>query len=488
MSILVQVAALAVLAQPTVSAANAAWSQLAQADVDALVRLLDENHPGVVDPQNPAVRTWLDRSRARARTMAASASSYEADYFTLRRFVKGFNDAHVVIYQTVAPTKVQFPGFVVAFRAGRFEVVDSEAPDVPVGAEVASCDRTDAEALYQANVLSTYGVENVRADYIGYAPYLFADFGDPFVQRPSSCVLRGSFGSREVRLNWRSIARDKLVDRLHRAAYGASADLGMEEWRPGYFWIGLPSFALTADDGSLTSNADRMNQLIKQASDRAAELRAAKAIVFDIRGNDGGSSAWGDRLLQAIWGEHATEDLEKQTYDAVEWRVSPGNIAANKRYAEAYLTKFGAKDPTYLALSELVKKMEAGQARGEKLVAVTDDPPDRTKARRPIVTPRLILLGNGSCFSACNDFSDEVLSYQGAELWGADNAADSVYIDNRGETLPSGLFRVSLPMKVWRGRYRGNNVSYSASRHFDAPFATQQDAQRWVDEQLAKSK
>ena len=468
------------------SSSQSLWAQMAFNDLTGLKAILEGSHPGAVDPANPAVRSWISRGYVDAERLAKCVVNYDGAYFVLRRFIKGFNDEHVILFESLANTRAQYPGFTAALRRDHFVVTASEDPTIPIGANILTCEGTRTVDLYRKNVVAFYGVDGVRADFIGYSPYLFADLGNPFVNRPSTCQLLFAGKTISVPLNWRVIKRQTLLEDLHDAAYGKSAELGIDEWMPGYFWIGLPDFAFTSDDGRISSTADRMNALIEEARRQAPALRAAKVIVFDIRGNQGGSSAWGEKLLQAIWGQHITDDLVRQTYDRIEWRASEGNISANEKYAESYKAKFGVSDSSYQHLATLVTAMKSAQASGRDFVDDPDQPPDRSKAHSPVVTPRLILLGNGTCFSACNDFSDAVLSFKGAELWGADNAADSAYIDNRGESLPSGLFRVSLPMKVWRGRYRGNNVPYTATRRFDVPFNSKSEAQRWVESELAK--
>lgn len=45
----------------------------------------------------------------------------------------------------------------------------------------------------------------------------------------------------------------------------------------------------------------------------------------------------------------------------------------------------------------------------------------------------------------------------GAVQVGRETSADTVYMEIRQASLPSGLAEVAVPMKVYRGRARGNN-------------------------------
>lgn len=476
-------------AQPASVATTAAdlWSKMAQNDLAALRAILEDSHPGSVDPVNPEFRNWLAKGSVAAEALAARTTNYVGLQYTLLHFADGFNDSHVFVYPTLHSSRARYPGFIAALRAGRFTVVESEVAAVPIGAQIDACDGIPAATLYAQTVLPYRGVDGVAAQDVGFAPYLFADFGNPFVARPSSCIVRIEGTTRKVDLDWQGVDGEQLLHRLELAAYGASGHIGLIEWQPGKFWIGLPSFAFTSDSGALADdNVAAMNRLITEAAQHAEKLRTAKLIVFDVRGNDGGSSVWGDRLLEAIWGKGFTDNLARRLYERVDWRVSDANIAANEGYQAAIIKGAGVQSEQAQFYASLIAAMKQGRAAGATLVASPEAVPDKALAQWPIVKPRIVLLGNGTCVSACNDFSDAVLSIKGAELWGADNNADSVYIENRGETLPSGLFRISLPMKVWRGRSRGNNQVFTATRKFDVPFATDEAARAWVDAQLAK--
>lgn len=68
----------------------------------------------------------------------------------------------------------------------------------------------------------------------------------------------------------------------------------------------------------------------------------------------------------------------------------------------------------------------------------------------------MIVLADASCGSACLDALD-LWKQLGAIQVGVETSADTVYMDVRPEPLPSGLARISIPMKVFRGRTRGFN-------------------------------
>ena len=82
---------------------------------------------------------------------------------------------------------------------------------------------------------------------------------------------------------------------------------------------------------------------------------------------------------------------------------------------------------------------------------------------------RVFLLTDHACFSACLDFADVIRRVPGVVHVGLETRADAVYIDNRAQSLPSGLGWVGFSMKVYRNRLRGHNESYVPERVWEVP-------------------
>ncbi|UPT62641.1 MAG: hypothetical protein M0D54_20230 [Hyphomonadaceae bacterium JAD_PAG50586_4] len=83
------------------------------------------------------------------------------------------------------------------------------------------------------------------------------------------------------------------------------------------------------------------------------------------------------------------------------------------------------------------------------------------------IPARVYLLSNGTCASACLDFADVVLHIPGTQLIGMDTSGDGLLMEVRDRVLPSGLARVVLPLKVYRGRARGALEAYRADVPYD---------------------
>lgn len=78
----------------------------------------------------------------------------------------------------------------------------------------------------------------------------------------------------------------------------------IEQFNQGITWIRIPSFhpgSKEQEDG------------LKDTIEKSKLIRDSSAIVFDVRGNGGGSAIWGQQLLNNIFGEDFISSLSKNT-------------------------------------------------------------------------------------------------------------------------------------------------------------------------------
>ncbi|MCE0970099.1 hypothetical protein [Pseudomonas putida] len=90
-----------------------------------------------------------------------------------------------------------------------------------------------------------------------------------------------------------------------------------------------------------------------------------------------------------------------------------------------------------------------------------------------------MLVTDSFCASACLDFADAVLAVPGTIHFRLSTSGDTLYIDIGSQALPSGA-QFWLPLKVWRGRVRGNNQSYDPRYSFDGDINDTSAVQQWV--------
>lgn len=470
---------------PTVAAQTDAhpWVQLTKGDLAAMHELLLENHPGPVDPLNPDYRNWLEGGYQQALAKADSVYSLDGLMAVLSFYTSGFDDGHLAWGAVFGRTDMLWPGFVVALRAGRF-LVDHVAPwaadeGIVEGAEVLTCAGKSLHDRLVDDVMPYQeGIPTLEASRVRLAPRVLIDDLNPFVARPRQCRFRNSQSAEanEVALTWRSIARDAVDSLVARAAYGTGVrTFGIQHPADDVAWITLPSFAENVGD-----NKAGLERVIAELPD----VRDDRLIVFDVRGNGGGNSAWGGRVLSALFGDAYIHDVAAKVsgHEYVEWRASTGNADFIEQYT---LPRYEPGSEGRAWLEKLITTLRNGVKNGKELVQVPDDEPSEPQApetslaRLPL-GERVILLTDGWCASACLDFADLLLAIPGVRHAGAPTYADAVYIDNRGTMLPSRIGWFTFSMKVYRDRPRGNNQPYVPSLRYTGAQWDTAALQQWL--------
>lgn len=454
---------LAAVAGPAIAAdepapvpAPADWGQALAEDARAFHAVIRDSHPGPVDAENPGFNALLDGQLALALERAGTADSYEDWYFALQAFQAAFDDGHLRL-GAWAPMghawRMRWPGFLTGLRSGpegdRHVVVFSPAGDgPPVGAELIGCDGRPAQALAAERVGRFVGRWSLRARRMAYAATLFVDQGNPYVPTPARCDFTVGGQPRTWDLAWRD-----LTDAERDAGFAAAssprfaAPIELAE-RDGTAWIGLGSFA--TDPASPDGQA--LARLVEAVGARAAALRVADRVVFDLRGNGGGSSGWSVQLARALWGEDRADAFAPRSA-GVDWRASPGNLAQIELYRDELFADHAEARAWAATIAE---GLSAALAAGQPLWRQSGGEPYEGEPGPSPVRGRVYVLTDYGCASACLDAVD-LFTALGAVHVGQETSADTVYMDTRDETLPGGRVAAVIPMKVYRGRARGHN-------------------------------
>jgi hypothetical protein len=92
---------------------------------------------------------------------------------------------------------------------------------------------------------------------------------------------------------------------------------------------------------------------------------------------------------------------------------------------------------------------------------------------------RTYVLTDYGCASACLDAVD-LLKSLGAVQVGQETSADTVYMEVRSGPLPSGRVNANIPMKVYRGRARGNNETAMPAHEWTGALADTAGIEAWI--------
>ncbi len=456
------------------------WVDIALADIDAIYQLIKNNHPGPVDEQNPAYRKSMESNYQKARDLAKGVENYDGYYFAVKYFADSFNDGHIDLRDTVAKKKYSWPNFAVVLVGEDFLVQHAEASSgenyPQVGDRILTCDGRNPHDMLQVDIKEFYGVDGLVAEDVMDSPHLFIDYGNPFIERPKECQFSRDGETFSATLNWKSISSEKM-ETIRKQLTGLNRpDYAVTKFSKNAYWIMLPSFQTSNE------NTAKLKGIIKTIEEMAETLQKADAIVFDMRGNTGGNSSWGDQILRTLWGREIF-DHAGRGWSFIDWRVSEGNIRANDYYADLYLGIEGEDSGRVRYFRGLATALQKERDAGKTFYRITNT--SHTKAQTPEPPEaKLFLLTNYTRFSACLDFADTVRSIPGATHIGSPTRADAIYIDNWAAPLPSGLARLSYSMKVYRGRIRGHNEPYIPHIAYEGRDWSTPALQSWVSSLL----
>jgi Peptidase family S41 len=438
------------------------WKAAAQGDIERAYQLSVENHPGIKDPSNPEFAKQLSRARSKGLALARQVTTPGGYSAALGAFSAEIGDGHAGAYVKL-PAELeraaQWPGFVAAWRGNALFVFSSEAGGPTVGALVVSCDGVDIVTLVKRNVFAFVGRSAEKGLWWLRARNVFVDAGNPFIRRPQSCVFETEKKRATIRLSWRPMPAEAL-ETAKATVNGDRLPLGMIEREPGVFWIAMPTYQ--PNDTEVKAYRD----LYAEVERRHPDLEKAKAIVLDLRHNQGGSSSWSNELAVALWGK-AFIQAEKERYFAkveIWWRATEGHEKHLLSLADEMRAQ-GRREAADTLVS-LTKELHQAIELKRDFVVKKDIAPrpnsvDAEAASSPKLKTPVYVIVPGQCASACLDAVDVFKLAPNVRLIGAPSSADSTYMEVRTEQLPSGYGYVLLPHKIWVHRPRGNGQYYT---------------------------
>lgn len=451
------------------------WSELARKDVAAAYQITAENHPGMVDPNNPDFPKQLLQAKNHALALVSqvtNAYGYEA---VIDRFSASLRDGHAGAYATlpdVIPPIRRWPGFNAVWRGDALWVYHSEETGIQAGMQLVSCDGKSIKSLMQDRVFAFAGQPDQPGHWWSYGGRLMLDDGNPFNPPLKQCQFLAADGNTVTRpLHWRNRPAEAMqyVD----AAYnGDQLPIGLSWPRQQIAWIAMPTFDPEPQDVTLYET------LFSTLKQQQATLLQAKAIVLDLRHNQGGSSYWSTQIAAELWGQAQVQARGQALFSQTEvwWFASPGNTAHVKSLYDVLQTQGQTSMlPWIQAVGQGMQKaletkqhfyVEKSDTQTQAQPAIPKDPP-ALKAPVYVIVP-------GQCASACLDALDVFRLFDNTILVGAPSSSDSIYMDIRTQQLPSGLGQLIIPNKFYVNRPRGHGQYYSpALTHNQLDWSTQ---------------
>ncbi|WP_295554099.1 S41 family peptidase [uncultured Stenotrophomonas sp.] len=457
------------------------WPDLLHKDLDAADAAMRGSHPGGVDLRDPGFGAQLDEALALAHSRADRVASYPGYWWAMKGYAASFNDGHVSLNALAdAPDlPTQWPGFLTGFDGDTQVVmtVDGGPGRPPLGARLLSCDGIDAQTLAARRVGDFSGRWNLQASRIHGGGEVLLEQGNPFVPMLSSCVFRVNGREQRHTLRWVPLDPGSRKERLADTRRSFRPANGWHTMPDGGYWITTSSF--NADPTE--QNFKELTALLEQLAPKAEALQQAPSVVLDVRGNSGGASQWSIELARLIWGRAAVDALPDRSW--VEWRTSEANIAQLRSFLQKLEQAPNASPELRRMLESVTAGMTQARSRGEALwrepSEASADTASTAGPAAPLRKGRVVVVADAACGSACLDALD-LWKRLGAVQVGVETSADSLYMDVRPEQLPSGLARISVPMKVFRGRVRGSNEPHVPDHRYTGDMRDTPALEAWL--------
>ena len=222
-------------------------------------------------------------------------------------------------------------------------------------------------------------------------------------------------------------------------------------------WIALPTFSPNSGE----------QKILEDIIANMSSLRSCKIIIFDVRGNGGGNSYWGKTIVTQLFGESYAKAMIEYAgrHVYVEWRASKKNIDYLKQLYPSFEAQYGINGEVTQWLTITINNLQQAYDQGLLLYSdkktVNNDIVQTTHVIDNPVKAKIVVITDKGCGSACLNFIDYLKAMQhDVILFGQPTGADTLYMEIQTMDLPSKQGTFCFPMKVYRNRPRGNNVSF----------------------------
>lgn len=474
------VAAAAATPAATAAAAPAAnWNAIARQDMQFAIDTLRSSHAGVVGGKLDASAP-LD-SGAQAALIEAGQVQTERDYKrAMVRFIASFGDPHTSV-QVKLKTEA-WTGVVLDRIDGQYRVVWSEPgwPTAlpPVNAIAQSCDGVWVGTYLKTSVapFSTRSMEYALAAS-DHARDMMFDNGLGWAPQRCTFTLPGG-GARSFDLPLRPVAdvgAQRIAD-VQKKYAAVARPTGLYPLAKGMHVASMPNF-----DGAESGAA------YEKMYGELAKLRGAQWIVFDLRGNGGGNSDWGNRALKALYGEQYGEQLGEMASYGKRLIAAPATVTLFRRFADAPENAASRQE-----LLGVVQRLESARQQGAPMAVLEDATAADNlalgaKVRQRPGGPRLAAIIDRKCFSSCMSFLLQVQAIGDTVVLGEPTLGYSPYGEIAGFKLPSGKGALGIASALYDSR-QATREPFVPDLAYPGNMADDAALTKWVAATLAKTR
>ncbi|MDD4004850.1 MAG: S41 family peptidase [Elusimicrobiaceae bacterium] len=464
------------------SAANE-WQDYARRDLKFIYKTIADNHPGPKDRENPWFRRYLNSGYKKAEKDIAVIKNHTDYKALLRRYAGGFKDVHISLMFRPYSGYTMWPGFIIEKQDGEYRVIEVEPEATIPGAlpekgwTLRSCDGLTPGEIMKKHIFPFSSAKsNLPAEWTVYSRELLLYAPNAWKPMYQECVFSDGRKETALPLSYRTITLDNLKTKTDYKR----DPLEVTTPADGIVWITLPSFALDP------AGEIKMRAIIASMP----QYRGAKYAVFDVRGNSGGSSVWGNELIESLYGSGFTNYLRRQTTGLkpvyAEFRASRENLQyLTNEMIPAVKKAYGTNSIFLKQFTASAKNMAVALKHG-RAFARKGETADFAGSPQPAAAPgtassaRAVILIDGKCISSCLSFVDLASRLPDAVLAGQPTNADTNYTELREKRLPSDIGILMFAIAVYRNRTRSSDFYYSPQYLWEKSIDESAAVREWI--------
>lgn len=219
-------------------------------------------------------------------------------------------------------------------------------------------------------------------------------------------------------------------------------------------------------------------------------LQTKKSIVFDLRGNNGGSTLWSTRILDALFDKEYVYQkcfhIHSNSYE--DFRVSKSNLEYWKHLTPWFEQNFKNNSSEYQNWLALIAGMQKAYDEQKIFYSVQQQNSNKNliDSKKTINNPclaKIIIIIDAGCFSSCLSFIyDLEIITQNTIKIGQKTSTNTAYMEIREDILPSGIhFR--YPTAIGRNSKPFLHC-YVPDIEYPQNCTNQNDQQSWLEKTI----
>ncbi|MDO3388253.1 S41 family peptidase [Gilvimarinus sp. SDUM040013] len=433
-------------------------------------------------------------SYQRARKKLALINNSRDMNALLRFYLAQFEDKHLDgnLFQSIFlkwfPQQTRWAGWVLAASQHGYEVIHRlDEPHIPpLGATLVSCNGVEANEFLRRHYAPfsdlRWSILNARdsaAKRLTQSTDMLHVLDRPALNQ---CVFQTAKGEQSFPVEWRP-RTEQDARAIHRASTPIYTRPKLEPLGDSAYWVYTTDFQLNSPE-----SARGHQQLLVDLRN----LNSAGSVVFDLRGNEGGSSSFGNEILQALIGTDNMRFIHSR-YNHTSGGMDARFRASWKLYwsydwlLQQALANQGEDSSMVAHLQKLQVRLKLALDNGEDFFWQSEwtdiDVPAAEEATPPQwqYPGNIYVVTDRYCISACLDFMDLLKQIPGVIHVGEPSDADTAYtqVAPMWHEYAKEAYSFSVPIKQWNKRLRDDNEPYSPDKEYPGNIFDTQSLQAW---------